>query len=111
MYLALQSLGVNVDGDEPACVYVACTGADERDAVFRATLALRQAGVRTEADYQGRSLKSQFKQADKHNARLCVVLGSDEVAAGAATLRDMSTHEQVQVPMADLANEVKSRLA
>ena len=111
MYLALQSLGVNVDGDEPACVYVACTGADERDAVFRATLALRQAGVRTEADYQGRSLKSQFKQADKHNARLCVVLGSDEVAAGVATLRDMSTHEQVQVPMADLASEVKARLA
>ena len=62
MYLALQTLGVNVDGDEPACVYVACTG-------------------------------------------------SDEVAAGVATLRDMSTHEQVQVPMADLASEVKSRLA
>ena len=62
------------------------------------------------ADYQGRSLKSQFKQADKHNARLCVVLGPDEVAAGVATVRDMGTHEQVQVPMADLAAKVSELL-
>lgn len=67
--------------------------------------------MRTEADYQGRSLKSQFKQADRLRARLCVVLGGDEVAAGAATLRDMGTHEQVQVPMERLADEVLARLA
>ncbi len=29
--------------------------------MFEATLALRQAGIRSEADYQGRSLKSPFK--------------------------------------------------
>ena len=28
-----------------------------------------------------------------------------------ATLRDMSTHEQVQVPMASLVDEVSARLA
>ena len=109
--LALASQGVELATPEPVCVYVAGTGAEERDAVFAATLALRQAGVRTEADYQGRSLKSQFKQADKLHATLCVVLGPDEVAAGAATIRDMATHEQVQVPMDGLAAEVVARLA
>lgn len=111
MYLALKSLGVDLDGEEPGCVYVACTSAAERDAAFSATLALRQAGVRTEADYQGRSLKSQFKQADRHKARLCVVLGSEEIASGVATLRDMQTHEQEQVPMDGLVDAVRSRLA
>ena len=110
MALALEQQGASLEGERPACVYVACTP-EERDAVFSATLALRQAGVRTEADYQGRSLKSQFKQADKEGASLCVVLGPDEVAAGVATLRDMSTHEQVQVPMASLVDEVSARLA
>ena len=109
--LALASQGVDLATPEPTCVYVAGTGAEERDAVFAATLALRGAGIRTEADYQGRSLKSQFKQADKLHATLCVVLGPDEVAAGAATIRDMATHEQIQVPMADLAAEVAARLA
>ena len=110
MCLALRSLGVDVEGEDPGCVYVACTSAAERDAVFSATLALRGAGVRTEADYQGRSLKSQFKQADKLGARLCVVLGSDEIAAGVVTLRDMRTHEQGRVPMGELAARVVEKL-
>ncbi len=108
--LALEAQGGTLDTGEPGCVYVAGTGAGERDAVFATTLALRQAGVRTEADYQGRSLKSQFKQADKLGARLCVVIGSDEVAAGVVTLRDMQTHEQVQVPAGEVAEAVKERL-
>ena len=109
--LALAAAGVEMGGAEPSCVYVASTGgADERAAAFDACLALRGAGIRTEADYQGRSLKSQFKQADKLHARVCVVLGADEVAAGAATLRDMESHEQAQVPMAELVDAVRARL-
>ena len=109
--LALEAEGVNLGGEEPSCVYVAGTEAEMRPAVFSATLALRRAGIRTEADYQGRSLKAQFKQADKHNASLCVVIGPDEVAAHTATIRDMGTHEQVSVPMDELAARVAERLA
>ena len=108
--LALQAQGAELGGDAPSCVYVACTP-DVRQSVFGAALALRQAGIRTETDSQGRSLKSQFKQADKLGARLCVVLGTDEVAAGMATLRNMATHEQTQVPLASLAQAVIERLA
>ncbi len=108
--LALQAQGIDLGGEEPGCVYVACTP-DVRSSVFGVTLALRNAGIRTEADYQGRSLKSQFKQADKLGARICVVLGTDEVASGTATLRDMATHEQVQVPLAELSAVVAERLA
>ncbi|MBR3224753.1 MAG: histidine--tRNA ligase [Atopobiaceae bacterium] len=108
--LALQAQGTELGGDAPSCVYVACTP-DVRPSVFGVALALRKAGIRTEADSQGRSLKSQFKQADKLGARLCVVLGTDEVAAGVATMRDMATHEQTQVPLAELAQAVSERLA
>ncbi len=108
--LALEAQGVDLGGEEPSCVYVACTP-DVRTHVFGAVLALREAGIRTEADYQGRSLKSQFKQANKLGARLCVVLGPDEVAEGVATIRDMSTHDQVQVPLGELASHVSARLS
>ena len=104
--LALAAQGVDLGGEEPGCVYVACTP-DVREAAFGPVLALREAGIRTEADYQGRSLKSQFKQANKLGARLCVVLGPDEVAAGVATIRDMRTHEQRQVPLAGLVDAVR----
>ena len=108
--LALAAQGGSLETAAPHCVYVACAAPEQRQAVFSATLALRQAGIRTEADYQGRSLKSQFKQADKLDARICAVLGADEVAAGTVTLRDMRTHEQVQVPQAELVTQVRERL-
>lgn len=109
--LALEAEGVDLAGTEPTCVYVAGTEPELRPAVFSTTLALRRAGIRTEADYQGRSLKAQFKQADKHRARLVVVIGPDEVAAGTATIRDMATHEQQSMPAAELAERVAGLLA
>ncbi|MGI6755057.1 MAG: histidine--tRNA ligase [Atopobiaceae bacterium] len=109
MALALEQQGVSMASDTPRCVYIACTP-DERAQVFTYTLALRRAGIRTEADYQHRSLKSQFKQADKAGAVLCVVLGTDEIAQGKATIRNMQTHEQVQVQLDALVEEIKARL-
>ncbi len=109
--LALASQGKTLETPAPSCVYVACASPDQRHEVFDATLRLRQAGVRTEADYQGRSLKSQFKQADKLHAAVCVVIGADEVAAHQVTLRDMQTHEQVQVPADELVQKVTAHLA
>lgn len=106
--LALEAEGVDLAGDEPSCVYVAGTLPELRGAVFSATLALRRAGVRTEADYQGRSLKAQFKQADKLGATHCVILGPDEVTSGVATVRDMKTHEQEAIEIAKLAEYFRS---
>ncbi|WP_028263958.1 histidine--tRNA ligase [Atopobium fossor] len=104
--LALAAQGVDLAGDEPTCVYVACAAPEQRSAVFDATLTLRDAGLRVEADYQGRSLKSQFKQADKLHALVCVVIGADEVTNNTYTLRDMNTHEQISVAKDNLVDEV-----
>ena len=43
--------------------------------------ALRDAGIAAECDHQGRSLKSQFKQADRLGAGAVVVVGPDELAS------------------------------
>jgi histidyl-tRNA synthetase len=107
--LALKAEGVDVAGERPDVVYVASTP-DVRAKVFGVVLSLREAGIRTESDYQGRSLKSQFKQADKYGAKICVVLGTDEVAAGTATVRDMVTHEQVEVKQDELVAAIRERL-
>ena len=92
------------------CVYVANAGAELRGEVFSACRELRAAGVRTEADYQGRSLKGQFKQADKLGAGLMVVIGGDELAGGNVKLRDMRSHEELLVPRAGLVEAVRERL-
>ena len=99
--LALQAFGNDLGAEEAPCVYVANAGKELRQNVFAITQELRAAGIVTEADYQGRSLKAQFKQADKVGAKLILVLGGDELAAGKARLKDMKTGEQTEVALDD----------
>lgn len=109
--LALEAQDKSLETPAPTCVYVASTSEAERACAFDITLALRRANIRTEADYQGRSLKSQFKQADKLSATFCVVLGADELSSEMATVRNMETHEQVSVPFAELTAYLTDQLS
>ena len=109
--MLLEQSGITIPEPRHYDVYVAALGAEARIPALKLTTGLRRAGVKSEMDHAGRSLKAQFKQADKHNAELCVVIGPDEVAAGTATIRDMKTHEQTSVAMAELASAVAERLA
>ncbi|MDO4437368.1 MAG: histidine--tRNA ligase [Coriobacteriaceae bacterium] len=104
--LALEAQGVDLGEDAPACVYVANAGADLRGEVFLLAHELRAAGVRTECDYQGKSLKAQFKQADKLGASHIVIIGGDELAAGKVKLRNMATHDESLIDRATAAEVI-----
>jgi histidyl-tRNA synthetase len=64
---------------------------------FRLATSLRAEGLACDLDYADRSAKGQFKQADRMGARFAVVIGDEELAAGACSLRDMATGEQREV--------------
>ena len=104
--LALEAFGKEMDCDADRCVFVANAGADLRDEVFALALELRGRGVRTECDYQGKSLKAQFKLADKLNASHIVIIGGDELAAGKVKLRNMATHEESLIERASAAEVI-----
>ena len=55
-----------------------------------------------EMDHQHRSLKSQFKLADKLGAVVVAVLGPDELAAGQVKVRNMRTHQESAADLAAL---------
>ena len=81
-----------------------------RGEVFALSRELRGLGVRTECDYQGKSLKAQFKQADKLGASHIVIIGGDELAAGKVKLRNMGTHDEQLVECADAASAIAQLL-
>lgn len=64
---------------------------------------LRQEGVKIELDYEGHSLKSQMRRADKLAARTVVIIGEEELAKGTAVVRNMHTKEQEEVKLGALA--------
>lgn len=71
-------------------LFIATMGDAERDLAFRLMNALLKSGVQVEMDYEGKSLKSQMRRADKLKARYSVVIGQNEVSSGRATFKRMS---------------------
>lgn len=82
---------------------------DGRDAV-RVVHELREAGLRSDRSYGGRSVKAQWKQADRAGARFGVMLGSDEAARGVVGVKDLESGEQVDVPRGEVAAWLETRL-
>ena len=62
---------------------------------------LRRAGLTVDLGYSG-NLGKRLKRANKIKARAAVLLGEDELARDAATVRDMETGEQTEVPFSSL---------
>ena len=62
---------------------------------------LRRRGLRVATDLEGKSLKSQMKQANKANASFVLIVGDDELHNKAGLLRNMSTQEQQGVELND----------
>lgn len=83
-------------------VYVAPVGEEARVAAFRFTESLRNAGVSAETDSMSRSVKAQFKFADKLNVRFVAVLGSDELERGVVKLKNMEDGTERTVSLSDL---------
>ncbi len=68
---------------------------------------LRRGGLPVEMGYSG-NLKKRLQRADKLNARAAIILGEDEMAAGAATLRDLETGTQELVPLDRLGERLSA---
>jgi len=90
------------DGGAPAPdvdVYLATSGPFMLPEAFRWKLELIGLGVRADADYDGRSLKSQFRRADRSGAKVVVVLGEEEARRGTVGYRDMALGTQEEIRM------------
>jgi histidyl-tRNA synthetase len=88
--------------EAPRPVFLAALGDPARRQVWPWLAELRRRGVAAEWDYEGRSLKSQLRRADRLGARLVAIVGENELAAGVVQLRDMTEKTQREVPAAGL---------
>src|SRR3990172_3489924 len=90
--------------------YVIPVGGPSRVAAMEIVRELRAAGFRVDTDLIGRGPSKNLDFANSVGARLAVILGEKELAAGKVSLKDMGTGEQTAVPAASLLAEVASRL-
>ena len=85
-------------------VFIAVLGASARKPGISLQKDLRYAGIRTEVEYQGRSLKSQMKKAGKLGVSYVIMIGEDELQKGTVILRNMAASSQDEIAIAAIVN-------
>lgn len=80
-------------------LYVANIGEKANEFATELVLKLRDKGAFVEKDICERSLKAQFKYADKNNAKFVLTLGDDEVETKKAKIKNMQSGEEIEVEL------------
>ncbi len=82
-----------------------------REKAFLLAVQLREAGISCEVDLMERSVKAQFKYADKKGAHFVAVIGESELNEGAAQVKDMKNSASERVKFTELAQYLIERLS
>lgn len=104
LLMVMESAGVEIPKASVPAVYVAGMDEASRKKAFEITAKLRANGVYAECDHMERSIKAQFKYADKIGAQTVAVIGSSELEQGVMSVKNMATGESVSVKFSDTVN-------
>ena len=97
MLLLMDNTGVNIPKAPGPKVFFAGMDEETRRRAFSFVCELRAAGISAECDHMGRSLKAQFKYADKIGAEYVVVIGEEEMESGVCRAKRMSLVQHPEV--------------
>lgn len=68
---------------------------------------LRRAGIKSDTDYEDKSIKGAMRKANDLGAKYVLLIGEDELIKGAVTLKDMASGEQREIKFEKLLEELK----
>lgn len=91
-------------------LFIAAPGKGTNEEAYRLANRLRLEGILVEFDYEGKSLKSQMRRADKLNTRYVLILGEEELKKGRAVLRNMLNQFQEELPIDNLVTILKKKV-
>ncbi|MCR5523812.1 MAG: histidine--tRNA ligase [Clostridia bacterium] len=97
----MENQGIQLPEDDTCELYIAPLDESVSAEAMRIACDLRSAGIFTQVDVSGRSLKSQMKYADKIGAKYTAVLGNDELESGKLKVKNMNTGNVTELEIDD----------
>ena len=107
--MLLDSEGIVLPRPNQYDIFITYMG-QNRGAAFRTVQDLRAQGIKADMDHCGRSLKAQFKYANKTGAPLSGTIGDDEAAQNALKIKNMATGEEKTVPAAEAPGVIRNMI-
>ena len=106
LVLSLEATAPAESAVRKADVYVAPLGAGMNREAARVARELRRHDLVVDLGDESFRLKKSFEAADRMGARYILIVGENEVAAGAFALKHLASGEQVTVPRAELPQRI-----
>lgn len=108
--IAMQREGLEAPTPPRCEVYGVALGEEANRAMFALVAGLRAAGVAADMSFGGKGLKGAMKGADRSGARFALILGERDLAAQAVQVKDLTTAEQTEVPLARVVEFLKGKV-
>lgn len=83
------------------------TDAQYTSEAFHLLNTLRENNIKSAMSFEGRSFKSQFREADSRKAKFVIIMGENEIKNNSVMLKNMATGEQAEIKKEDLINKIK----
>lgn len=91
-------------------IYLAPDGAEAHRQAVKLLHQLRNRGIRSEMDYQERSLKGQLRLANRLKARYVAIIGEKETKKKVVSLKDMESGQQEEIALSDVVGVVVEKI-
>ncbi|HEV8377440.1 MAG TPA: histidine--tRNA ligase [Tepidisphaeraceae bacterium] len=102
LLIALEAQSAQLPKPTKPVFYLVYHGEAAREAHWTLLHELRANDIAADMDLSNRSVKAQFKLADREQATHCLIVGDNELANQTITLKDLKTGQQSTVPRSEL---------
>ena len=110
LIMVMKQQGVQPEPPRLYDAFIVTMGDDARVEGIKLARELRANGIKCDIDHAARSMKAQFKYANKLGAPVVAVIAGDELAQGVVKIKDMAKSEEHTIARADVAAEIKKML-
>ncbi len=110
LLLATNFAGKKLAHDDSIHAYFIALGEKAEKEALKIMNACRIGGLSCEMDYLNGSLKSQFKKADKNNARFTIIFGENELEEMKCNIKDNETDVQETISLLEVYNYILAKL-
>jgi histidyl-tRNA synthetase len=109
LMLMLEKESSNIFEDSSNLLFIVAVDDVARVKALRLANELRRQGLSVDLDFNSRSVKAQFREANRKAAKIVLVLSNDELAKGIITFKDMLSGEQKEVAKEQLLAEIEKK--
>lgn len=88
-------------------VHIVWLGDEVAGYAFGVTSTLRSAGIKTNIEFAGKSMKASMKKADKLGVKYAIIIGDEEMEAGKVILKNLGERTQETLSVEEVVAAIK----